>query len=206
MFKKLNQKLEKALVEQQYTAALPLQKETYSLCKSGSNLLIDAPQNSGKTFNLVLHIINKLDTPYLQSPRALIIVPDREQVMALTNLFESVNQYNKLRVFQTYEQTDIDQDKNLISEGIDVLIGTPQKITNLFAGAGFDINQLKVFAIDNLNEIVKKRQENLINRIIDSCPKTQFIITTSVFDAKIERILERNFENITHYTLEEFDE
>ncbi|MDO4727604.1 MAG: DEAD/DEAH box helicase [Bacteroidota bacterium] len=203
MLKKLNPKLEQTLIELQFNVPLPLQKETFSLYKSGLNLLIDAPQNAGKTFSIALNCIHKLDTPFEQSPRALIIVANKDEVLHLTELTEALNKHNKLRIFQTYEQTDIDQDKNLISEGIDILIGTPKKINDLFTRAGFDINQLKLLAIDNIDSIIKNRQENLINRIIDSCPRTQFIITTKTSDNKVERFVERNFEDIEYYKFEE---
>ena len=39
----------------------------------------------------------------------------------------------------------MDHDKNMISVGVDILIGTPIRMNDMFATAGYDVNQLKMF-------------------------------------------------------------
>src|SRR5690606_31442817 len=103
-----------------------------------------------------------------------------------------------LRIYHTYEQTDIDNDKNLISVGIDVLIGTPKKLSDLFSGAGFDINRLKMFIVDDLDIILKNRNEQLITRLSDAIEKTQRIFTVSEISDKVEMLSEKLMPNPTY--------
>ena len=180
-----------------------MQEETFSLIKSGADLVISSPDESGKTTTLALNIIQRLDEPYEQSPRALVIVQNKEKVLEFVEIFEKLNLHNKLRIYHTYEQTDIDNDKNLISVGIDVLIGTPKKLSDLFAGAGFDINRLKMFIVDDLDSILKSRQDQIITRLSDAVEKTQRIFTVSEITDKVEMISEKLMPNPTYIEMDE---
>lgn len=203
--KKINPNLNLSLAESGFTEANELQEETFSLIKSGNDLVISSPDKSGKTTTLALNIIQRLDQSYEQSPRALVIVQNKEKVLELVEIFEKLNKYNQLRIYHTYEQTDIDNDKNLISVGIDVLIGTPKKLTDLFSGAGFDINRLKMFIIDDLDIILKNRNEQLITRLSEAIEKTQRIFTVSEITEKVEMLSEKLMPNPTYIEMDSED-
>jgi len=70
----------------------------------------------------------------------------------------------------------MDYDKNYISTGIDVLIGTPNRLNEMFSSAGYNVNRLKMFIIDDTDPILKLRHETKIMRISNSIAKTQRII------------------------------
>lgn len=158
-------------------------------------MVISAPVQSGKTTTLALNIIQRLEAPFEQSPRALVIVENREKVLELVEVFERLNKHNRLRVYPVYEQTDIDNDKNMISVGIDVLIGTPKKLSELFSGAGFDINRLKMFVVDDIDILLKSRNELLITRLSESIEKTQRLFFTSEITDKVEVLAEKLMPN-----------
>lgn len=203
--KKINPNLNLSLAESGFTEANELQEETFSLIKSGNDLVISSPDTSGKTTTLALNIIQRLDQSYEQSPRALVIVQNKEKVLELVEIFEKLNKYNQLRIYHTYEQTDIDNDKNLISVGIDVLIGTPKKLTDLFSGAGFDINRLKMFIVDDLDILLKNRNEQLITRLSEAIEKTQRIFTVSEITEKVEMLSEKLMPNPTYIEMDSED-
>jgi Lhr-like helicase len=56
--KKINPKLQQALVENELTEANELQQETFSTIKSGVDAVIQSPHGSGKTTTIVL--INRM--------------------------------------------------------------------------------------------------------------------------------------------------
>lgn len=201
--KKINPNLNSSLAENGFSEANELQEETFSLIKSGADVVISSPDQSGKTTTLTLNVIQRLDEPYEQSPRSLIIVKDKEKVLELIEIFDKLNFYNKLRVYHTYDQTDIDNDKNLISLGVDILIGTPKKISDLFSGAGFDINRLKMFIVDDLDIILKNRHEQIITRLSDAIGKTQRIFTVSEITDKVEMLSEKLMTNPTYIEMGE---
>jgi superfamily II DNA/RNA helicase len=70
----------------------------------------------------------------------------------------------------------MEYDKNYISGGVDVLIGTPNKLGEMFTTAGFNVNRLKMFIIDDADSILKLRHETKLMRMSNSINKTQRII------------------------------
>lgn len=200
--KKINQSLNLSLTESGFTEPNDLQHSSFSLIKSGADTVLVSPKQSGKTTTIALNVIHKLEAPFEQSPRALIIVSRKEKILELTTLFEKLNKHNQLRIYPTYEQTDIDYDKNMISVGIDVLIGTPKRLAELFSGAGFDINRLKLFIVDDIDVILKNRQELIITRLSDSIEKTQRIFTATHINDKIEMLAEKIMINPTFVEME----
>lgn len=204
--KKINSNLNLSLSESSLTKANVLQKETFSLIKSGADLVISSPDKSGKSTTIVLNVIQRLVEPFEHSPRALIIVENRERVMEMAEIFDSLNKHNKLRVSYTYEQTNLDDDKNKISIGIDVLIGTPKRLGEMFSGAGFDINRLKMFVVDDINYIIKSRHEQIITRLSDAIEKTQRIFMTTTITDKIEVLADKLMSNPTFVEMDEEDQ
>jgi superfamily II DNA/RNA helicase len=204
--KKINLKLQLALQECGLTAANELQKETFSTIKSGSDCLIIAPNGSGKTTTIVLNVIQQLEMAGEESPRALIIVEDKTKVLEMIEIFEKLGNHTNLRVFGTHDKGDTDFDKNYISTGIDVLIGTPNKLSEMFSTAGYNVNRLKMFVIDDANAILKLRHETKIMRISNSISKTQRIVFTDVLTERVDLLVEKMLVEPIEFDFEEDNE
>ncbi len=141
--KKINEKLALALEEAGITEPTELQKESWSTIKSGADCVFLADSDLGKTTTIVINVIQRLEKAFEESPRALIFVKDKAKVLEMMELFKKYGNYTDLRVYGVYEQGDIDYDKNQISMGIDVLIGSTPRLNDMFSSAGFDVNQLE---------------------------------------------------------------
>lgn len=209
--KKINEKLQDALVENGLTEANILQMETFSTIKSGSDCMIISPAGTGKSTTIVLNVIQQLAGQTEESPRALIIVEDKEKVLAMEALFEKYGKYTNLEVYGVHDKGDMDYDKNYISTGIDVLIGTPNKLSDMFTTAGYNVNRLKMFILDDADPILKLRNETKIMRISNSITKTQRIIFAETLTERIEiladkMLLEPYFFDMDEEGEEELDE
>ena len=183
--KKINEALQNALIENGLTEANELQQETFSTIKSGADCLIVAPKGSGKTTTIVLNVIQQLAGKQEESPRALIIVEDKTKVLEMEALFEEYGKYDPLEVYGVHDKGDMDYDKNYISTGIDVLIGTPNKLNDMFSTAGYNVNRLKLFILDDADPILKLRHDTKIMRISNSIAKTQRLIFTEQYTERV---------------------
>ena len=189
--KKINEELQQALIENGLTEANAMQKETFSTLKSGSDCIIIAPKGSGKSTTIVLNVIQRLAGATEESPRALIIVEDKAKVLQMESLFEKYGKYSTLEVYGVHDKGDMEYDKNYISSGIDVLIGTPNKLSEMFTTAGFNVNRLKMLILDDADPILKLRHETKIMRISNSIVRTQRIIFSEQFTERIEVLAEK---------------
>ena len=189
--KKINEKLQEALIEIGLNEANDLQQETFSTLKSGADCIVISPKGSGKSTTIVLNVIQQLVCEGEESPRALIIVEDKAKVLAMEELFEQLGSKTDLRVYGIHDKGDMEYDKNYISTGIDVLIGTPNRLGEMFTTAGYNVNRLKMFIIDDTDAILKLRHETKIMRISNSITRTQRLIFSEQLTERIEILAEK---------------
>ena len=201
--KKINENLKEALVENGLAEANEMQQETFSTLKSGADCLVIASNGSGKTTTIVINVIQKLAGSNEESPRALIMVEDKAKVLEMVELFEKFGKNSGLEVYGVHDKGDMDYDKNYISTGIDVLIGTPTKLNDMFSTAGYNVNRLRMFIIDDADAILKMRHETKIMRISDSIAKTQRIIFTDVLTERIEILADKMLVEPYEFDFEE---
>ena len=204
--KKINEDLQQALIENGLTEANAMQKETFSTMKSGSDCIVIAPKGSGKSTTIVLNVIQRLSGANEESPRALIIVEDKAKVLEMESLFEKYGKNSNLEVYGVHDKGDMEYDKNYISSGIDVLIGTPNKLSEMFTTAGYNVNRLKMFILDDADPILKLRHETKIMRISNSIVRTQRIIFSEQFTERIEVLAEKMLVEPFEFDFDEEDE
>ena len=189
--KKINPNLQKALAENGFEAPTEVQSETFSTIKSGADCVLAAPKGSGKTIALVLNTIQKLQKAEGESTRALFITRDKESVQQLVSLFEKFATYTDLRFLGVHDRGDLDYDKNQISLGMDLLIGTASKLNMLFSSAGFNLATIKLFVVDDADLLFKLRQDAVILRFAGSIAKTQFIFACDAISERVEIIADK---------------
>ena len=204
--KKINENLQENLFENGLAQANELQIETFSTLKSGADCIVIAPNGSGKTTTIVLNVIQKLAGAIEESPRALIFVEDKTKVLEMVELFEKYAKNTGLEVYGVHEKGDMDYDKNYISTGVDVLIGTPTKLNDMFTTAGYNVNRLRMFIVDDGDAILKLRHETKIMRISDSIAKTQRIIFSEVFTERIEILADKMLVEPYEFNFDEDDD
>lgn len=204
--KKINEGLKESLIANGLTEPNAMQQETFSTLKSGADCIIIAAPGSGKTTTIVINVIQQLVKEGEQSPRALIMVESKEKVLAMSALFEKFGKHTDLTVYGVHEKGDMEYDKNFISGGIDVLIGTPAKLNDMFSTAGYNVNRLKMFIIDDADAILKLRHETRIMRISNSIARTQRIIFSENLSDRIDSLADKMMEEPFLFEIEEEDD
>ncbi|MBF0695182.1 MAG: DEAD/DEAH box helicase [Flavobacterium sp.] len=203
--KKIKPGLQQALEENGLTESNELQQETFATIKSGADCVIIAPDGSGKTTTIVINVIQQLVSEAEESPRAIIFAETKEKVLELEALFEKFGGDTPLQVYGVHDRGDIDYDKNYISTGIDVLIGTPNKLNEMFSSAGYNVNRLKMFIVDDANAILKARHDTKIARISDAISKTQRLIFSDVVTERLELFADKIMEEPNWFEFDDED-
>ena len=189
--KKINPNLQQALIENGLTEANEMQTETFSTIKSGADAVIQSPAGTGKTATIVLNVIQRIEKSVGGSTRVLIIVENKEKVLEMEELFLKFGVYHDLSILGVHDKGDIDYDKNIISLGLDILIGTPNKINAMFSSAGFNINTIKMFIVDDADILFRNRMDAIILRLSNSIEKTQRLFFCSQITERVEVLAEK---------------
>jgi superfamily II DNA/RNA helicase len=203
--KKINPNLQQALIENDLLEANEMQQETFSTIKSGADAVIQSPKGTGKTVTIVLNVIQRLQKTMGESTRALIIVENKEKVLEMEELFLKFGTYTDLSILGVHDKGDIDYDKNIISLGLDVLIGTPNRINALFSSAGFNINTIKMFIVDDSEVLFRNRLDAVILRLSASIEKTQRIFFCSEITERVESLADKIMIEPLFFEMEEED-
>jgi superfamily II DNA/RNA helicase len=180
-----------------------MQQETFSTIKSGADLVIQSAGGTGKTTTIVLNVIQKFEKTLDESTRALIIVENKEKVLEMEALFLKYGTYTDLSILGVHDKGDIDYDKNIISLGLDVLIGTPNKINAMFSSAGFNINTIKMLIIDDADILFRNRMDAIILRLSNSIEKTQRLFFCSQITERVAVLAEKIMIEPTFFEMEE---
>ena len=128
---KLTNPLSNALKDLGYTEPTPIQEAAFNVLCAGKDVVGIAQTGTGKTLAYSLPIIRNLEYSTQESPRVLIMVPTRELVVQVVDSLKALNVYTNNRVLGVYGGTNINTQKQQISEGIDILVATPGRLYDL---------------------------------------------------------------------------
>ena len=187
-FKKLHSNIQEKLEVQEITTPTLFQGKSIPVIKSGANVYCTAPKNSGKTTTLILTTLQKLKCEaFGNTPRALVLVENKEKALELYNKFLAYTKYNSLRVYVGYEQLHIDVQKSEIFEGVDILISTPKSMNQLFLLNGVSTSQLKIFSIDDAEFLSQQSAYTAILSITQSIKKCQYVLYSEKMHPMLKR-------------------
>lgn len=187
-FKKLHSDIKEILVSKKIVTPTPFQSSSIPTIKSGANVYCTAPLGSGKTTTLILTTLQKLKCEAAgNSPRAIILVENKQKALELYAAFLTYTKNNSLRVYVGYEQLHIDVQKSEIFEGVDILISTPESINKLFLLNGVNIAELKILSIDDAEFLSQNSAYNALMSITQSIRKCQYVLYSEKMNPTLKR-------------------
>ncbi|WP_417443933.1 DEAD/DEAH box helicase [Joostella sp.] len=187
-FRKLHSDIKETLERLKITTPTSFESNSIPVIKSGANVYCTAPKDSGKTTTLIVTTLQKLKCEAAgNSPRAIVLVENKEKALELYDSFINYTKYNSLRVYVGYEQLHIDVQKSEIFEGIDILISTPESMNKLLLLNGVNIADLKILSIDDAEFLTKTTAYNAIMSITQSIQRCQFVM----YSEKMHPVLQR---------------
>ena len=187
-FKKLHSNIQEKLEVQEITTPTLFQGKSIPIIKSGANVFCTAPKDSGKTTTLILTTLQKLKcVAFGNTPRAVVLVENKEKALELYDKFLAYTKYNSLRVYVGYEQLHIDVQKSEIFEGVDILISSPKSMNQLFLLNGVSTSQLKIFSIDDAEFLSQQSAYTAILSITQSIKKCQYVLYSEKMHPMLKR-------------------
>lgn len=190
-FKKLHPQLKEALDEVGIVSPTKFQKKVLPKIKGGANLFGIAPEGAGKTTAIVIGTLQKLECSAFEvAPRALIFVKDKAAALELEEEFQRFTFRMDLRIYMVYEEHHIDTQRSEIFEGVDIVIATPKRLNRIFYLNGINLGQLKLLIVDNAEFLSNAKAFSDLVRIPESLDRCQYLIFSSKFDKRMERMQE----------------
>ncbi len=130
----LHPELQSGLEAAGFTRCTPIQALTLPIALSGRDVAGQAQTGTGKTLAFLVALINRLLTrPALaerkpEDPRALILAPTRELAIQIHKDAVKFGSDLGLRFALVYGGVDYDKQRELLQQGVDVIIATPGRL------------------------------------------------------------------------------
>ena len=169
--------LRDAITELGFEKLTPIQQKSFSVVRSGADVVGIAQTGTGKTLAYMLPILQDLKYSKIDTPRVLVLVPTRELVIQVVERINEFSSYMNVRVLGVYGGTNINTQKNACSLGVDIIVATPGRLYDLAACRALQLKTVKQLVIDevdvmldlgfklqlaNIFSILKDRRQNIM--------------------------------------------
>lgn len=170
-----------------------IQNKALPKIKSGANVFVVAPSESGKTTLAVIYLLHKLkyELENEDVPRAIVIVPTKEKAIIFRDLINFYGKHAHLRVKCAYSEEDLERQRDDIYLGADVVVGTAKRLGELYSGTGLNIKLLNTLIVDDFDEINKQDALAQIERIALANPKVQKLFFAKTQPSLMCKIIEK---------------
>ena len=159
--------------------------QTRKLFKSGNALLVKGDVKTN--FNLIRQlIIDEIPEPKEGSPRGIVLLSNDKLATEFHEFIQDSFKKLDLTADLVIERGHRVQQRNDLYFGTELIIGTPKRLCELYFQNGFNIGELKLFMVLDINEVFSKGFKGFVNRLSESLPKCKKLVFES--SGKEERV------------------
>lgn len=192
LFKDLNitKPLQRALDDLGFKEATPIQEKAFPVIMSGKDTIAIAQTGTGKTFAYLLPLLRQLTFSEQKQPRILIAVPTRELVVQVVEEAKKLASYTSLRIGGIYGGANINTQKQLIFDGLDILVSTPGRLIDMIHTRTLQVNSIQKLVIDEVDEMFNLGFRAQVLAIMDLLPKKrQNLLFSATLDEDVEKLI-----------------
>ncbi len=191
----LPKQVNNALEKLQISEPTPIQLKSFSPIMSGKDVMGIAQTGTGKTLAYVLPILKTWKFNKNGSPTVLILVPTRELVVQVAEVVENLTEEMSARVLGVYGGVNINTQKLLVYDGVDILVGTPGRVMDLMKDAVLNLKDLKKLVIDEFDEMLslgfRRQLEDIFTMMSE---KRQNILFSATMTDEVDAMLDEYFK------------
>ena len=187
----LSAELLRAVEEQGYSVATPIQQKAIPLVLEGKDVLAGAQTGTGKTAAFVLPMLQKLqkksDGP--RRIRALILTPTRELAAQVHQSVQTYGAHHPVRAMEIYGGVSARPQISKIHRGVDVVIATPGRLLDHVRQGNINLSGVEMFVLDEADRMLDMGFIRDIKQIIKQLPvKRQNLLFSATFSAEIREL------------------
>jgi len=174
---KLPESLLQGLNQANFELCTPIQADSIPILLDDRDVAGEAQTGTGKTIAFLVGVYNKLLTQPApehrkpNQPRALILAPTRELAIQIHKDAELIGKNTGLKLALIYGGTGYDQQKQSISDGVDILIGTPGRLIDFFKQHVYNLKMVQSLVLDEADRMFDLGFIDDIRYLIRRCPE-----------------------------------
>ncbi len=187
----LSAELQRAIAEQGYARATPIQEQAIPPILEGRDVLAGAQTGTGKTAGFTLPLLQRLQESNTaqRSVRALILVPTRELA---AQVGESVRAYGRHLPFRSaviFGGVGMNPQVEELRQGVDIVVATPGRLLDHVERQSLDLSRIEIFVLDEADRMLDMGFIRDIRRVLRVLPaRRQNLLFSATFPDEIRRL------------------
>jgi ATP-dependent RNA helicase RhlE len=184
----------RALKAEGYTQPTPIQAQSIPIVLQRKDLLGCAQTGTGKTAAFAIPILQILTAEQVphngrRPIRTLILTPTRELAIQIKESFAAYGKHVDLKHLVIFGGVPQGSQVNALRTGVDVLIATPGRLLDLMNQGFINLNQVKIFVLDEADRMLDMGFINDVKKVIQKLPaKKQTLFFSATMPPEIQKL------------------
>ena len=187
----LSAELLRAVEEQGYQTATPIQQQAIPLILEGRDILAGAQTGTGKTAGFTLPVLKRLQDGKVNRRRirALVLTPTRELAAQVADSVRTYGKYLPFRSAVIYGGVSINTQIAKLRKGADVVVATPGRLLDHLEQGTIDLGAVECLVLDEADRMLDMGFIRDIKKIMKALPKErQNLLFSATFSKDIRRL------------------
>ena len=161
---------------------------------NGEDVLAIAQTGTGKTAAFaipVLHLMHdrKENQRRPDGIKCLVMVPTRELAIQITEVFEEIGKYTKVKTFCVFGGVEQGPQIARLEKGIDILVATPGRMFDLVSQGYIKLNRVEILILDEADHMLDLGFIKDIRQLIHHLPpRRQTLFLSATIDEDIKKV------------------
>lgn len=191
----LPKSVQKAIDDLGFSTPTPIQEKSFAVIMSGRDMMGIAQTGTGKTFAYLLPLLKLYKFTASHTPKIVILVPTRELVVQVVEEVEKLTKYMSVRTLGIYGGVNINTQKTVVYQGIDILVGTPGRTMDLALDNVIRFDETSKLVIDEFDEMLNLGFRVQLTAILAMMrTKRQNILFSATMTDEVDAVLNDFFD------------
>ena len=182
------------------TVPTEIQEKTFPVLLNSSDDFVGIGKTgTGKTLAFGLPLLASIDRTD-SSTQVLVLVPTRELGQQVSSVIETFST-NQISVVVAYGGVPIKPQIKQISEGAQVLVGTPGRLLDLVDKEAVDLSKIKILVLDEADEMLTALKDDFleIHKILPKNKRTWLFTATLSSEVKniVHNYMSKNYDEVS---------
>jgi len=186
---KLNKQLLSGVADAGFITPTEVQQKCISILMAGQEVIGIAQTGTGKTAAYLIPVLMKVKYAQGTEPRAIILAPTKELVIQIAEHAHQLARYTDLRILAIYGGVGPKTQIEAIQQGVDIIVATPGRFTELYLKSELPTKQIKTLVLDEADRMMDMGFMHQLRKIFEVIPrKRQNMLFSATFNDRVEKL------------------
>ena len=210
------------------THPFPIQALTLPVALSGADIIGQAKTGTGKTLGFGIPLLQRVvgktedasvtsdpestpdstgDTKEPRLPQALVVVPTRELAKQVAADLVTASVQRDIDIMTIYGGMDFDPQISRLKAGVDVVVGTPGRLLDLYGRKILRLHRVRTVVLDEADEMLDLGFLPDVEKIIDAVPAhRQTMLFSATMPGAVISLARRYMDHPTHIRAQDHED